>query len=88
MRTYDHIVIGAGSGGCAAAARLSEDPDCQVLLLEAGGSDLRLEVRAPLAFSKQFHTKGDWDYFTSPSRAATAGASTSRAARCWAARAR
>ena len=66
MRTYDHIVIGAGSGGCAAAARLSEDPDRQVLLLEAGGSDLRLEVRAPLAFSKQFHTKGDWDYSTEP----------------------
>jgi choline dehydrogenase len=63
---HDYIVIGAGSAGCAIAARLSEDPDASVLLVEAGGSNRKLEVRAPLAFSKQFHTPLDWDYWTEP----------------------
>jgi choline dehydrogenase len=63
---HDYIVIGAGSGGCTVAARLSEDPDVSVLLVEAGGSNRKLEVKAPLAFSKQFHTNLDWDYWTEP----------------------
>jgi choline dehydrogenase-like flavoprotein len=66
MATFDHIVIGSGSGGSAVAARLSEDPTVTVLLIEAGGSDRRLDVRAPAAFPSQFHSKIDWDYFTEP----------------------
>src|SRR5262245_49163127 len=38
--SYDYIVVGAGSGGCTVAARLSEDPACRVLLIEAGGADI------------------------------------------------
>ena len=66
MESFDHIVIGAGSAGCAVAARLSEDSARRVLLVEAGGSDRRLEARAPAAFPGLFHTSRDWDYRTEP----------------------
>ena len=62
--TFDVIVVGAGSAGCAVAARLSEDPATRVLLLEAGGTDKRQEVTIPAAFSKLFKSDVDWNYQT------------------------
>ena len=64
--TFDFIVTGAGSAGCAVAGRLSESGRHRVLLLEAGGRDRSLNIKIPAAFPKQFHTKLDWDYATEP----------------------
>jgi choline dehydrogenase len=63
---FDYVVVGAGSAGCAVAARLSEDPSASVLLLEAGGKDRSPNIKIPAAFAKQFKTKLDWDFSTGP----------------------
>ncbi|RNF85981.1 GMC family oxidoreductase [Montanilutibacter psychrotolerans] len=64
---YDYIIIGAGSAGCVLANRLSEDPDCKVLLLEAGPRDWHPLIHMPAGLAKLVGKKGiNWDYDTAP----------------------
>src|SRR5580658_10512632 len=63
----DFVVIGAGSAGCAIAARLSEDPATRVVLLEAGGEDKNRWIHIPLGFGKTFADPSvNWCYETEP----------------------
>ncbi len=67
MDSFDYIVVGAGSAGCVLANRLSADPDNDVLLLEAGGSDRSLFIRMPAAFSIPMNMKKyNWGFKTLP----------------------
>jgi choline dehydrogenase len=63
---FDYIIIGAGTAGCALAARLTEDPTVQVLLMEAGPADRDRLIRTPLTFPRLFQTPLDWNYWTEP----------------------
>jgi choline dehydrogenase len=64
---YDFIVTGAGSAGCAVAARLSEDGRYRVLLLEAGGKDRNPWIHIPLGYAKIFtDPRVNWMFDSEP----------------------
>ncbi|MGH3292403.1 MAG: GMC family oxidoreductase [Trebonia sp.] len=66
MTAYDYIVAGGGTAGCVLAARLSEDPEAMVLLLEAGGAELVPAMMVPDAWPDLVGSAADWGGTTTP----------------------
>src|SRR6185503_10689812 len=66
MKDYDYIVVGAGSAGAVLAARLSENPRNQVLLVEAGRARHPYS-RFPVSFGLLIdNASANWRYFSDP----------------------
>jgi choline dehydrogenase len=69
LQEFDYVVVGGGASGCALAGRLCEDPQVSVCLIEAGGRDDTVFVRAPLGFAATPHLNlNTWGYNTVPQR--------------------
>ncbi|HCF4974410.1 GMC family oxidoreductase [Pseudomonas aeruginosa] len=67
LTSYDYVIVGAGSAGCALAYRLGEDPQVSVLVLEAGGQDRSPYIKVPLTWGVILKNRlFDWGYFTEP----------------------
>ncbi|MGH6671507.1 MAG: GMC family oxidoreductase [Xanthobacteraceae bacterium] len=64
---YDYVIVGAGSAGCLLANRLSADPSCRVLVLEAGGRDDWIWFRIPVGYLFAIgNPRSDWCFKTEP----------------------
>jgi choline dehydrogenase len=64
---YDFVIVGAGSAGCVLAARLAEDPDVNVALIEAGPLDTDAAIETPIAAPQLWQSsRWDWGFLSEP----------------------
>ena len=68
VKSFDFIICGGGTAGCILASRLSDDRDCRVLLVEAGGGDQNPLFRMPAGFAKMTKGIASWGWSTVPQR--------------------
>lgn len=66
--TFDYIIVGGGSAGCVLANRLSADPSCRVLLVEAGAKDTSPLIHMPVGFAKMTDGPQTWGFKTTPQK--------------------
>lgn len=69
QQTFDFVVVGGGSAGAVIAARLSEDPTCQVALIEAGERPPDVELMPVACAAMQKNPATDWMYTADPGKA-------------------
>ena len=55
MKGYDYVIVGSGTAGSTLAARLTEDPAAQVLVLECGGPDRGFWLKLPVGYYKSIY---------------------------------
>ncbi len=65
---FDYVIVGGGSAGCVLAARLSENADLRVCLIEAGGRDTNPLIHVPVGFAKMTTGPLTWGLTTAPQR--------------------
>jgi len=68
-RHADFVIVGGGSAGCVLAARLSEEPGIEVILIEAGGPGDAEDIRIPAYSRNLFLSQYDWTFYSEPEAA-------------------
>ena len=67
MQSFDYLIVGGGSAGCVLAARLSENPDVRVALLEAGPPDRSVLIQCPAGLALLAKNgQANWGFETVP----------------------